>query len=70
MQIVKCSLLHWQAQAESPLSQGPRPVFVKTLYTLRVGAQTHTSNSLKLVEQRKKKDTLKVNPLFTCLKPR
>ena len=28
-------------EAESPLSQGPRPVFVKTLYTLSVRAQTH-----------------------------
>ena len=29
------------AKAESPLSQGPQPVFVKTLYTLSVRAQTH-----------------------------
>ena len=28
-------------KAESPLSQGPRPVFMKTLYTLSVRAQTH-----------------------------
>ena len=28
-------------KAESPLSQGPRPVFAKTLYTLSVRAQTH-----------------------------
>ena len=28
-------------KAESPLSQGPQPVFVKTLYTLSVLAQTH-----------------------------
>ena len=28
-------------KAESPLSQGPRPVFVKTLCTLSVCAQTH-----------------------------
>ena len=28
-------------KAESPLSPGPRPVFVKTLYTLSVLAQTH-----------------------------
>ena len=39
---VECSLLHRLAQGrESPLSQGPRPVFVKTLYTLIVRAQTH-----------------------------
>ena len=28
-------------KAESPLSQGPQPIFVKTLYTLSVCAQTH-----------------------------
>ena len=28
-------------KAESPLSQGLQPVFVKILYTLSVGAQTH-----------------------------
>ena len=28
-------------EAESPLSQGPRPVFVKTLYTPGECAQTH-----------------------------
>ena len=28
-------------KAESPLSQGPLPVFVKTLYSLSVHAQTH-----------------------------
>ena len=41
MQIVEYSLLHRRAEAESPFSQGPRPVFVKTLYTLSVRAQTH-----------------------------
>ena len=41
MQIVECSLLYGRPQAESPLSQGPQPVFVKTLYTLSVSAQTH-----------------------------
>ena len=29
------------SKAESPLSQGSQPVFVKTLYTLSVRAQTH-----------------------------
>ena len=29
------------AKSESPLSQRPRPVFVKTLYTLSVHAQIH-----------------------------
>ena len=28
-------------KAESPFSQGPRPAFMKTLYTLSVPAQTH-----------------------------
>ena len=45
MQIVECSLLHQQAQ--DPLSQGPRPVFVKTLYTLSVLAQTHLPKFLE-----------------------
>ena len=34
-------------KAESPLSQGPRPVFVKTLDTLSVGAQTHLPKFLE-----------------------
>ena len=55
MQIAECGLLHrW---TESPLSQGPRPVFVKTLYALSVHAQTHLPNSLKLVWTKEKKDT-------------
>ena len=33
MQIVECSLLHRRAQGESPLSEGPRPAFVKIFYT-------------------------------------
>ena len=41
MPIVECSLLHRGPKAESPLSQGPQPVFLKTLYTLSVRAQTH-----------------------------
>ena len=36
-------------KAESPLSQGPQPVSVKTLYTLSVCAQTHLPKSQKLV---------------------
>ena len=34
-------------KAESPLSQGPRPVFVKTLYTLSVLAQAHLPKFLE-----------------------
>jgi len=51
MQIVECSLLHGGPKAESSLSQGLQPVFVKTLYTLSVRDQTHlpkfSENSLK-----------------------
>ena len=43
-------------KAESPLSQGPRPVFMKTLYTLSVRAQTHlptfSETSLKKGKER------------------
>ena len=45
-------------KAESPLSQGPQPVFVKTLYTLSVCAQTHLP---KFPETNLNKDTIKVN---------
>ena len=34
-------------KAEAPLSQGPRPVFVKTLYTVSVLAQTHLPKFLE-----------------------
>ena len=43
-------------KAESPLNQGPQPVFVKTLYTLSVRAQTHlpefSETSLKKGKER------------------
>ena len=43
------SALHYTGgpKAESPLRQGPRPVFVKTLYTLSVLAQTHLPKFLE-----------------------
>ena len=34
-------------KAESPLSQGPQPIFVKTLYTLGVLAQTYLPKLLE-----------------------
>ena len=34
-------------KAESPLNQGPQPLFVKTLYTLSVLAQTHLPKFLE-----------------------
>ena len=42
MQIVECHLLHQWAQGRvSSFSQGPQPVFLKTLYSLSVRAQTY-----------------------------
>ena len=41
MQVVEALYYTGGPKAESPLSQGPRPVSVKTLYTLSVRAQTH-----------------------------
>ena len=50
MQMMECSLLHPWAEAESPLSPGPQPVFVKTFYIPSVYVLKPTSpNSLKLV---------------------
>ena len=48
-------------KAESPLSQGPQPVFVNTLYTLSVHLQTHLhkSSETSLI---KGKERYKVNP--------
>ena len=47
MQIVECSLSPRRPKAESPLSQGPRPAFVKTSYSLSVLAQTHLPKFLE-----------------------
>ena len=41
MHIVECSCYTSRPKAESPLSQRLQPVFVETLYTLSVCAQTH-----------------------------
>ena len=41
MQIVSAVYYTGGPKAESLPSQGPRPVFLKTLYTLSVPAQTH-----------------------------
>ena len=51
-------------KAESPLSQGPRPAFVKVFYThVYVSAPT-TPNSLRLTST--KENTIPVSPSFTC----
>ena len=47
MQIVESVYYASGPKAESPLSQGPVPVFVKTLYTLNVLAQTHLPKFLE-----------------------
>ena len=56
-------------KAESPLSQGLWPVFLKTLYILSVHAQTHL---LKFPETslNQGKQRYKVNPWFISLEPR
>ena len=47
VQIVECSLLHRRPKAESPLSQGPQPAFVKIFYTPCVCVWTHHSKFLE-----------------------
>ena len=47
MQVVEALYYTGGPKAESPFSQGPQPVFVKTLYTLRVRAQTHLPKFLE-----------------------
>ena len=39
-------------KAESPLSQGPRPAFVKIFYSPCVHVQTHHPNPLRLTKER------------------
>ena len=56
-------------KAESPLSQRSWPVFVKTLYTLSVDAQTHLPKFSE-TSLNKGKERYKVNPWFICLKTR
>ena len=47
MQIVDAVYYTGGPKAEAPLNQGPQPVFVKTLYTLSVCAQTHLPKFLE-----------------------
>ena len=61
MQIVKCSLLHWWAQGSLLLAKDPQPVFVKTLYTLSVSAQTHLPKFPE-TSLNKGRERYKVNP--------
>ena len=49
-------------KAESPLSQEPRPVFVKTLYTLSVHAQTRLPKFSETSLNKGKERTVKDNP--------
>ena len=64
MQIVERSLLHGGPKAGSPLSQGPRPTFVKTLYTLSVLLKPTSPNSLNLVWKVLKRATVRLQPWF------
>ena len=49
-------------KAESPLSQEPQPVFVKTLYTLSVHAQTRLPKFSETSLNKGKERTVKDNP--------
>ena len=49
-------------KAESPFSQGPRPTFVKTLYTLSVLLKLTSPNSLHLAWKMLKGDTIRLQP--------
>ena len=51
-------------KAESPLSQGPRPAFVKIFYTQCVHVQTHHPKSLEAYKGRV--NTITITPSFTC----
>ena len=51
-------------KAESPFSQGPRPTFVKTLYTLSVLLKPTSPNSLSLAWKVLKADTIRSQPWF------
>ena len=66
MQIVQCSLLHRRSKAESPLSQGPRPAFVKIFYTPCVRVQTHHPNSLETYINKGRVNTATITPSFMC----
>ena len=66
MQIVECSLLHWRAQAESPLSQGPRPAFVKIFYTPCVYVQTHHPKYLESYVNKGRVNTTTITSSFMC----
>ena len=49
-------------KAESPLNQGPRPTFVKTLYTLTVLPKPTSPDSLNIAWKVLKGDTSRLQP--------
>ena len=51
-------------KAEFPLSQGPRPTFVKTLYTFSVLLKPTSPDSLNLAWKVLKGDTIRLQPWF------
>ena len=62
MQIVECSLLHWQAQC-----QGPRPAFVKIFYTSGVRFRTPHPNFLETYIKQRKGKYNHNNPIIQVL---
>ena len=63
-QIVECTLLHRRLKQSLLFSQGPRPTFVKTLYTLSVLLKPTPPNSLNLPWKVLKGDTIRLQPCF------
>ena len=53
-------------KAKSPLSQGPRPAFVKIFYTPCVRVQTHHPNSLETYINKGRVNTTTITPSFKC----
>ena len=53
-------------KAESPLSKGPWPAFVKIFYTTGVYVQTHHPNFLETYINKGGVNTTKITPSFMC----
>ena len=61
-----CSAVYYAGgpKAESPLSQGPHPAFVKIFYTPSVRVQTHRPKFLETYKGRV--NTITITPSFMC----
>ena len=62
--IAECSLWHQRVRGSFLLSQGPRPTFVKTLYTLSVLIKPTSPGSLSLTWKVLTGDTIRSQPWF------